>query len=185
MEIWDLYTKDRTKTGQTMIRGEQTPNGFYRLVVHICIFNSEGDMLIQQRQPFKAGWSNMWDLTVGGSAVSGDTSQTAAEREVLEEIGCRISFQDIRPALTINFHDGFDDMYLIQKDLEISQLTLQCEEVQAVRWASKDEIIQMIDSQIFIPYDKSLIELLFYMGTHGTIYTAEDDKAAQINPRKG
>lgn len=29
----------------------------------------------------------MWDLTVGGSAISGDTSQMAAEREVYEEIG--------------------------------------------------------------------------------------------------
>ena len=65
-------------------------------------------------------------------------------------------------------------MYLIQKDLEISQLKLQYEEVQAVKWASKDEIFQMIDKQIFIPYHKSLIKLLFYMGTHDTIYTGDD-----------
>ena len=44
-------------------------------------------MLIQHRQPFKEDWSNMWDLIVDRSAVAGDTSKTAAEREFLEELG--------------------------------------------------------------------------------------------------
>ena len=170
MEIWDLYTKDRIKTEETMVRGEKITKGFYRLVVHVCIFNSRGEMLIQQRQPFKSSWSNMWDITVGGSAISGDTSQSAAEGEVYEEIGYKLSLDGIRPALTINFEDGFDDMYLIKKDIEISDLYLQYEEVKAVKWASKEEILKLIDEEIFIPYHKSLIELLFFMkdtkGTH-------------------
>jgi len=120
-------------------------------------------MLIQQRQPFKSGWSNMWDITVGGSAISGDTSQSAAEREVYEEIGCKLSLDGIRPALTINFDDGFDDMYLIQQNIDISKLNLQYEEVKSVKWASKEEILSMIDEETFIPYHKSLIELLFFM----------------------
>lgn len=41
MELWDLYTKDRIKTNQTMIRGDKQPEGVYRLVVHVCIFNSK------------------------------------------------------------------------------------------------------------------------------------------------
>ena len=103
----------------------------------------------------------MWDLTVGGSAISGDTSQLAAEREVYEEIGYKLSLDEIRPALTINFQEGFDDIYLIQKDIEISNLCLQYEEVKAVKWASKEEILSMINEETFIPYHKSLIELLF------------------------
>ena len=170
MEIWDLYTKDRIKTEETMVRGEKITKGFYRLVVHVCIFNSQGEMFIQQRQPFKSSWPYMWDVTVGGSAISGDTSQSAAEREVYEEIGYKLSLDGIRPALTINFEDGFDDMYLIKKDIEISDLYLQYEEVKAVKLASKEEILKMIDEETFIPYHKSLIELLFFMkdtkGTH-------------------
>ena len=163
MEIWDLYDKDRIKTGETMVRGSKFKENTYHLVVHVCIFNLEGKMLIQQRQPFKDGWPNMWDITVGGSAVSGDTSQLAAEREVYEEIGYKLSLDGIRPALTINFDKGFDDIYLIQKDIDISKLKLQYEEVQSVKWASKDEILSMIDEEIFIPYHKSLIDLLFFM----------------------
>ncbi len=90
MEIWDIYDVNRNKTNRTMVRGESFNEGDYHLVVHVCIFNSKGEMLIQQRQPFKSGWPNMWDFTASGSAVSGDTSQMAAEREVDEELGLKI-----------------------------------------------------------------------------------------------
>ncbi|WP_394867139.1 NUDIX hydrolase [Paraclostridium bifermentans] len=171
MEIWDLYDKDRIKTGETMVRGSKFKENTYHLVVHVCIFNLEGKMLIQQRQPFKDGWPNMWDITVGGSAVSGDTSQLAAEREVYEEIGYKLSLDGIRPSFTINFDKGFDDIYLIQKDVDISKLKLQYEEVQSVKWASKEEILSMIDEEIFIPYHKSLIDLLFFMRTSKNSHT--------------
>ncbi len=171
MEIWDLYDKDRIKTGETMVRGSKFKEKTYHLVVHVCIFNLEGKMLIQQRQPFKDGWPNMWDITVGGSAVSGDTSQLAAEREVYEEIGYKLSLDGIRPSLTINFDKGFDDIYLIQKDIDISKLKLQYEEVQSIKWASKEEILSMIDEEIFIPYHKSLIDLLFFMRTNKNSHT--------------
>jgi isopentenyldiphosphate isomerase len=148
-----------------MLRGADFEEGAYHLVVHVCIFNSKGEMLIQQRQPFKAGWPNMWDITVGGSATEGDSSQTAAERELFEEIGCRIDLGNVRPHLTIQFEVGFDDYYLIEKDIELDKLQLQYEEVQQVKWASKEEILQMLDSGEFIPYYRNLLELLFDMRT--------------------
>lgn len=160
-EKWDLYDIDRVKTGEIIERGEQIPPDRYHLAVHVCIFDRDGRMLIQQRQPFKAGWSNMWDVTVGGSAISGDTSQTAAEREVMEEIGLPISLDGERPRITINFDGGFDDIWCLKRDVDISSLKLQYEEVQAVKWVTKEEIIAMIDSGEFIPYHKSLIDLLF------------------------
>ncbi|MFC0272959.1 NUDIX domain-containing protein [Metabacillus herbersteinensis] len=161
MELWDVYDINRNKTDRTWVRGEELQPGDNHLVIHVCIFNSNGDMLIQQRQPFKEGWPNMWDLTVGGSAIAGDTSQTAAQRELYEEIGLKLDFQQIRPHLTINFEKGFDDIYLIEKNVQLHMLTLQYEEVQNVKWASKGEILTMIKNGEFIPYYESLIQLLF------------------------
>ncbi|MFT4145104.1 MAG: NUDIX domain-containing protein [Mobilitalea sp.] len=163
MELWDLYDINRTKLSKTMFRGEPFEKDTFHLVVHVCIFNSKGEMLIQQRQPFKEGWSNMWDITVGGSATKGDTSQTAAERELFEEIGLKLNLQKLRPHLTINFKNGFNDIYLVDKDVSIKELSLQYEEVQSVKWASKEEILSMIDTGEFIPYFPSLISLLFEM----------------------
>ena len=174
MEVFDLYTADREKIGRTMVRGEPTPEGFFRMVVHVCIFNTEGQMLIQQRQPFKRGWSNLWDITVGGCAVSGDNSRSAAERETREEIGLSIDLADACPTMTLYWEHGFDDYYVLTKDVDTASLRLQHEEVQAVRWASLEEILQMIDDGRFIPYEKSLIELLFFRRNHRGAHTRSD-----------
>ena len=89
MELLDLYTEDRVRTGKTMVRGTVVPEGLCRLVVHVCIFDSQGRMLIQQRQPFKSGWSNYWDMSVGGCAVAGPKPEgmRLTVRECLEESG--------------------------------------------------------------------------------------------------
>lgn len=171
MEKWDLYTRDREKTGQTIIRGEQIPEGMFRLVVHVCIFNSKGEMLIQRRQVNKSGWPDLWDLTVGGHVIAGETSCMAAERETWEELGLVISMEGKRPAVTPTFPNGFDDMYTLEMEVDLSELVLQEEEVQDVRWAAKDEILTMIDQEVFIPYHKSLIELLFFLRNHSEAHT--------------
>ena len=93
MESFDLYDVGRNRTGKVLERGNKVPEGYYRLVVHVCIFDSEGRMLIQKRLPTKSGWSGMWDLTAGGSALAGDSSQQAASRELLEEVGNYILFK--------------------------------------------------------------------------------------------
>lgn len=174
MELFDLYTAEREKTGRTMVRGEPTPEGFYRLVVHVCIFNEAGQMLIQQRQPFKSGWSNLWDISVGGSAIAGDSSRSAAERETREELGLSIDLSDTRPTLTIYWENGFDDYYVVNQAPALDSLRLQYEEVQRVKWADKEEILRMIDDGSFIPYEKSLIELLFFRRNHRSSHTHED-----------
>ena len=161
MEKWDLYDDLRNVTGEVINRGEPIPKDRYHLVVHVCIFNSKNEMLIQQRQPFKSGWSNMWDLSVGGSAQAGDTSRRAAEREVFEELGYRIDLSQARPVMTIPFPVGYDDIYIVDQDINIEELVLQPEEVQQVKWASCDEIIKMIEEETFIPYHTCLIKLLF------------------------
>ena len=174
MELFDLYTADREKTGRTMERSERTPPGFYRMIVHVCIFGEDGRMLIQQRQPFTKGWANFWDVSVGGSAISGDSSRSAAERETWEELGLSIDLMDVRPSMTIHWEHGFDDYYVLTQDVDPASLHLQEEEVQAVKWATLEEILQMIDDGRFIPYEKSLIELLFFRRNHRSSHTRRD-----------
>ena len=174
MELWDLYTKDREKLGETMERGAEHPKGKYRLVVHMAIFNSRGEMLIQQRQSTKFGWPNLWDISASGSVISGETTCMAAERELGEELGLAISFANRRPALTVHFPDGLGDVFVIEEDIDIADVTLQEEEVQAVRWATENEILSMIDNDTFIPYQPNFISLLFYLRNHATLHIKPD-----------
>lgn len=174
MEKWDLYSKYREKTGNTITKGEHIPKGYYRLVVHVAIFNSEGKMLIQKRQTDKSRWAGLWDLSVGGHVIAGETSQQAGERETKEELGIDISLQDKRPNLSATFGNGFDDMYAINMDIPLEKIVMQEEEVSDVAWATKKEIFDLIDNETFIPYHKSLIELLFFLRNHSEIHTDMD-----------
>ncbi len=163
MELWDVYGIDRERTGKTMERGADFGKGEHHMGAHVCLFNSEGKMLIQKRQPFKSGYGGRWDLSAGGSALAGENSRETARRELLEEIGVEYDFSDIRPHLTINRVNIFDDVYLIEKDVDISALILQAEEVERVAWASAEEIIALIEKKEFVPYYPELIKLLFVM----------------------
>ena len=86
MEILDIYDSNRMPTGRTFVRGTK-PEGGYYLVAQVIVFNTKGQMLIQQRQAHKLGWPNRWDVSAGGSVQAGETSQQAAQRELREELG--------------------------------------------------------------------------------------------------
>lgn len=163
MEIWDLYDSQGNKTGLTITRGEPVPEGYYYMAIHACLFNREGSMLIQKRTHIKRAWPDVWDLTAGGGAVSGDSSQSAVARELREELGIDMSFEGQRPFITVHFNQGFDDIYIVDTEVELSSLSLQPEEVADARWASEEDILDMIDRGEFVPYHKSLIQLIFAM----------------------
>lgn len=165
-EIWEVMDGNRQLTGAVHRRGDALPEGQYHLVVNICIFNSNGQMLIQKRQPWKKGWPNLWNVSAGGSATAGDTSQIAAERETEEEIGYHRDFSNERPYFTVNGPKSFCDYYLIEADIDISKLRLQYEEVAEVKWATKEEILAMIKDGSFVPYHEGLIDMIFSMRKH-------------------
>lgn len=167
MEIWDVYDENRTKTGRTVSRGEMLAPGERHLAVHVCLFNRRGEMLIQRRHPDKPLWPGAWDLSAGGAAVAGDDSRSAAEREAFEELGLRLDLSGVRPALTVNLENCFNDIYLIEREVDIAALTLQPEEVVAVRWASQQEICRMIDAGTFVAFHKGFIAALFDMRKNG------------------
>ena len=161
-EIIDLYTVDRELTGKTAKRGDALEKGTYRMVIHVCIFNRKGEMLIQKRADDIVRWPSLWDVSVGGGAGAGDTSRAAAERETREELGLDIDFRDRRPVITVNFSDGFDDFYTVEADISLDDLRLQTDEVADAGWASREEIEAMIDEGSFIPYQKDLLGYLFF-----------------------
>lgn len=165
MELVDLYDENRVPLGRTGERSAPKACGEYRTVVHVCVFDSQGRLLIQQRAPEKYIWPGLWDVSVGGGVDAGETSRQGAEREFREELGYPLDLTGLRPSVTVNFDGGFDDFYLLTKDLDLGDLTLQAEEVRAVRWAALEEILDMADEGTFIPYPKSFLQFLFDMRT--------------------
>ena len=167
-ELWDLLDLNGHPTGRTAQRAEGGADpqsllrpGDWHRVVQVCAFNSRGHMLIQLRAAGKVDWPNAWDLTAGGSVLAGETSQAGARRELLEELGVDHDFSHSRPDAVISFPQGFFDVYTIDLDDNLTGLTLQPEEVRAVRWASLSEIQAMMANQIFCGLPQGLVELIF------------------------
>ena len=163
-EICDIYTEDRFPTGKTLVRGKNT-RGELHLIVHVCILNSKDQMLIQKRSRTKSKDPGLWDLSVAGHVDSGETSREGAEREMREELGLSFQISD-RPYFTVNFDHGFDDYYILERDLELEKLRLQESEVESVMWADRTTIHKMIEEGSFIPYHASLIDLIFENRSH-------------------
>ena len=152
MEIWDIYNEKREKTEKTHTRGNDLEEGDYHQVVHVWIVNDEGKLLIQQRQPWKKGWPNMWDCAAAGSVLSGETSEIAAVRETKEELGIDIQMDNAEVLFTVKFSRGFDDNWLIKQNIDIRDLNLQYEEVADAKWATIEEIRALVQSGEFIAY---------------------------------
>lgn len=163
MELVDLYDENRAPLGKTAERYGPKGPGEYRTVVHVCIFGSDGRLLIQQRTLGKRAWPGRWDVAVGGGVDAGETSRQAAEREMREELGLALDLSGLRPAVTVNFDGGYDDFFLVERDVELATLTLQAEEVSAVRWVTLAEAAEMVRAGSFIAYPESFLQFLYDM----------------------
>jgi isopentenyldiphosphate isomerase len=163
MEYIDIYTSERKLTGVQKIKGSPLNDDEFILIAHLVIFNSRGEMLIQKRKEDKKDWPGCWDITSGGGVRAGESSFEGALREVSEELGISVSLEDTRPLFTICYPIGFDDYYIITKDISLDEITIQPEEVTDVRWASYDEISEMAKNKSFVQYRKGFIDMLFSM----------------------
>ncbi len=163
MELVDLYDENRVPLGKTAERYGRKGPGELRIVVHVCLFDRQGRLLIQKRTENKRLWPGMWDVSVGGGVDAGETTRQGAEREVREELGYPLDLTGVRPSVTVNFAGGFDDFFVAVRDLDADALTLQAEEVSAVRLVTLEELLAMVDDGSFIPYPKSFLAFLFDM----------------------
>lgn len=178
MEQWDIYDKYRQKTGFTHERGNPMKEGDYHLVVHVWIVNDKGEFLIQKRQSWKEGCPNMWDGSAAGSAVLGDSSKEAAIRETKEELGIDLDINKGEILFTIKFSRGFDDIWLVRQNVDLSELELQYEEVADAKWAGEEEIKAMVQKGEFI--DFHYLDNLFEMVNSNVRLTKANAEDAEI-----
>ena len=86
-EIFPIVDEEGTVLGRAT-RGE-CHNGSKLLhpVVHLHVFNTQGDVYLQKRPEWKDIQPGKWDTAVGGHIDYGETPEEALRREVSEELG--------------------------------------------------------------------------------------------------
>ena len=169
MESVDVYNGKRERTGRVIGRNDPVESGEWLLVVHVCLFNSKGEMLIQKRQDTKDRYPGCWDVSAGGFVRSDEESIDCVQRELYEEIGLKVDRSALKFILTEPFSYVLDDFYLAFGDYAVEDMRLQAEEVSEAKWAGRQEIMEMLRSGSFVNYDMGLMERIFAL--------AEENKA--------
>ena len=86
-EIFPIVDEQGTVIGKAT-RGEcHSGTRLLHPVVHLHVFNKQGDVYLQKRPEWKDIQPGKWDTAVGGHLDYGETPEEALRREVREELG--------------------------------------------------------------------------------------------------
>lgn len=151
-EYFDIINEYGEFTGKTASREEAHKEGLWHKAVVVFIINSRNEILLQKRSANKKLWPNMWDITAGGHVLKGEFGYQAVIRETKEEIGVNINPQDllfIGSTLSINKKDDIinkhlNEYYIVHKDVNIKDITLDLNEVSDIKYISKEELLKRI-----------------------------------------
>lgn len=146
MELLDIYTINKTKTGKTIPRHadrNELQEGEYFLFEQAWIVNSKKEILLTQRA-FNKKYGGMWDLT-SGHVSSGENSIQGIKREIFEEIGLDLKDDDLVLAKSFVENKSIKEIWVINKDVQINDLKFRDNEVIGAKFVSIDELLQMIE----------------------------------------
>lgn len=142
MEFNDIYDKDRRLTGRIHKRGTPWKKDEFGLVVCVWVYNDQGQLLLTRRAPEKT-FAGTWENS-GGAAQAGETSQEAIARELYEETGIQAAKEEFKLIETGRYRNCYYDFYCIRRNTPIEEIVLLPGETDDVKWATYEEIHQMI-----------------------------------------
>ncbi|QDP40761.1 NUDIX hydrolase [Radiobacillus deserti] len=160
MEKWDVYDKNRKFLHRTHERGVPIKDGDYHIVAHAWIRNNQKQLLLTKRHPNKP-FGDLWEYP-GGSIMIGESSLQGVLREIKEEIGVNLDPNNatlLKTERRDQYHD-FNDIWLFDQEVDLSETSLQPEEVMDIKWVSKDELNEMEEENLLVPlvYIKELFD---------------------------
>ena len=141
-EIFDIIDTQGNPTGETVTREKAHAEGIPHRTAHIWIIREKygrTEVLLQKRSMNKDSFPGKFDTSSAGHIQAGDEPLESALRELGEELGTfPISFAK-------EFHGKmFRDeelafVYIYDQPVDIADLVLQKEEVEAVEWFALEE----------------------------------------------
>ena len=174
-EYIDIVDIDGKPTGQKELKSVIHQKGYYHNTVHIWFYTADGEILLAQRSAKKTICPLLWDVSVAGHIDAGETIKQAAKREILEEIGIKISKKDLKKIGVYKcfqtYNNGimdneFHHAFICDLGHKFHNIKLQEEEVEGVKLVSALEFQNFLDdiekeNQHFIASNKAYYEAVF------------------------
>lgn len=175
MELFDVLEESGRPTGRSKPRQEVHRDGDWHRSVHVWILNSQNGLLLQRRSLNKDTNPGLWDVSAAGHLSAGETSLETAVKEVGEELGLAISPDDLEFLFTIStpcpypelkvIDNEIQDVYLLRRDVPLSQLVPQQEEVAELKYVPVTNLRDLLslEPSVFVSHPEEyrcLFELL-------------------------
>lgn len=159
MELFPVVDESGNVIGKAT-RGEcHNGSGILHPVVHLHVFNREGELYLQKRPEWKDIQPGKWDTAVGGHVDYGEDRGEALLREAREELGL------------VNIHPEFLTSYVFESDRErelvnaykvvVDVLPQPSDELDGGRFWQLEEIIDHLGKGVFTPNFESEFIRLF------------------------
>ncbi len=118
-------------------------------VVHLHVFNSNGDLYLQKRPAWKDIQPSKWDTACGGHIDLGEDVKTALKREVREELGITdFTPQDMGHYIFESARET--ELVYVHKTIYDGKVQPSKDELDGGKFWSRDEILTNI-AKIFSP----------------------------------
>jgi len=117
------------------------------MVVHVLVFNTKGELLLQKRSMDKDVAPGRWDTSVGGHVNAGEVVADAVMREMEEELGIK----DCGPEFLytyIHSNDYESELVYTYKCEYDGEIEFQQDEIDEVRPWGLDEIKRIMGKSI-------------------------------------
>lgn len=162
MEIWDVCDiNGKVLQGRTSVRGsDDMKDDEFHLVVFGIVATDDGRLMVSKRHPDKM-FGGVWEFN-GGSALSGEDSRTAVEREVLEETGLDLHGCNGEVVKrNVKYHHGSNwiyDVWMFKKKIDTDKLTPQQGEVTEIRLESLEWVKEKLKNGEFTSLTHEFIQ---------------------------
>lgn len=154
-EFFDVLDEFGNKTGRVKERSAVHRDGDWHAAINIFIVNSQNEVLQQRRAADKDSYPNMWDLFCGGHVTTGENYETAAIRELEEELGVVVRPEDLvkigefktssRPHPNF-INNSIERVYLLRRDWKLRDYRIQEEEISELRYVPWRKLREMLQN---------------------------------------
>ena len=155
-EMFPIVDEQGNITG-TATRGEcHSGSKLLHPVVHLHIFNANGDLYLQKRPEWKDIQPGKWDTAVGGHIDLGESVDIALSREANEELG----ITDFTPETVMHyvFESARErELVFVHKTVYDGEIR-PSDELDGGRFWSIDEIKENMGKDVFTPNFEEEIE---------------------------
>lgn len=174
-KLIDVLDKNGLRTGETLPRAEVHRLGKYHRAIHLYLFNSKNEVLLQRRALTVDSFPGVFSISVLGHVDAGESSSATVRREIEEELG--ISTTDLKidflfsyfseAVLSETYHDRqFNDVYATWADLDPRQIQFDPAEVSEIKFVSFSHFQAMVSdpsSELAPVYQNECRDLVYFL----------------------